>query len=189
MNGPTALTILRMILSAIFMVFVLIPAKWSQITALVIFIIAAITDKIDGIWARKSKIVTDTGAFLDPIADKMLVDLAFLALVYLGIVPIWVFAIILVRDLAVDGLRMNLAKTGQTLSASFLGKLKTTVQMVALIILLANLVLDFAPLAILGDIALYLALAFTIISGADYLIKDYRKITKQTKSKPKASRQ
>lgn len=181
MNVPTILTILRMIFSVAFMVFVLIPAEWSRITALIIFIVAAITDKVDGHLARKNKQVTDIGAFLDPIADKMLVNLAFLALVYLDIVPIWVFAIILVRDFAVDGLRMNLAKNGKTLSASFLGKLKTTTQMAALIILLFNLVLNLAPLTILGDIALYLALALTIISGVNYFIK-------QTKSKPKASR-
>lgn len=181
MNVPTILTILRMILSVAFMVFVLIPAEWSRITALIIFIVAAITDKVDGHLARKNKQVTDIGAFLDPIADKMLVNLAFLALVYLDIVPIWVFAIILVRDFAVDGLRMDLAKNGKTLSASFLGKLKTTTQMAALIILLFNLVLNLASLTILGDIALYLALALTIISGVNYFIK-------QTKSKPKASR-
>ena len=181
MNLPTTLTILRMLLSAVFMVFVLIPVEWSRITALIIFIIAAITDKIDGHLARENKQVTDVGAFLDPIADKMLVDLAFLALVYLNVVPIWVFAIILVRDFAVDGLRMNLAKTGKTISASFLGKLKTTAQMIALIILLFNLVLNLISFAIIGNIALYIALALTVVSGVDYFIK-------QTRSKPKASR-
>ena len=178
MTGPTYLTILRMLLSVIFMIFALLPYGWSSIVALVVFIAAAITDKIDGIWARKSKKVTDLGAFLDPLADKMLVDLAFLVLVYINIVPIWVFAIILVRDLAVDGMRMMAARNKVTIAASFLGKLKTTVQMTALITLLANLVLQNHIIAILGDIALYLALALTVISGADYLIKGYRKFIK-----------
>ena len=103
MTGPTYLTILRMVLSVVFMIFAVLPDTWAKIVALVIFIIAAITDKIDGIWARKSKKVTDLGAFLDPLADKMLVNLAFLVLTYLNVVPLWVFAIILVRDFAVDG--------------------------------------------------------------------------------------
>ena len=179
MTGPTYLTILRMILSVVFMVFALIPDDWARIAALVVFIIAAITDKIDGIWARKSKHVTDLGAFLDPLADKMLVNLAFLVLTYLSIVPLWVFAIILVRDFAVDGMRMMLARNGVTLAASFLGKLKTTVQMTALIIILANLVLNNDIIAILGNIALYFALLLTVLSGADYLINGWRKLSKK----------
>lgn len=171
-NGPTILTIIRMVLAIVFMIFILIPERWAQITALIIFILAAITDKIDGIWARKQKTVTDLGAFLDPLADKMLVNLAFLALVYLNIVPIWVFAIILVRDFAVDGLRMNLAKKHKTLSASILGKLKTTVQMSALIMLLANMVLQIDWLSNIGNVALYVALALTVVSAIDYFRKN-----------------
>ena len=178
MTGPTYLTILRMLLSVIFMIFALLPYQWASIVALVVFIMAAITDKIDGIWARKSKKVTDLGAFLDPLADKMLVDLAFLVLVYINIVPIWVFAIILVRDLAVDGMRMMAARSKVTIAASFLGKLKTTVQMIALITLLANLVFTNDVIGALGNIALYFALALTILSGADYLIKGYQKFIK-----------
>lgn len=178
LTGPTYLTILRMILSVIFMIIALIPYHWASIVALIVFIAAAITDKIDGIWARKSKLVTDLGAFLDPLADKMLVDLAFLVLVYINVVPIWVFAIILVRDLAVDGMRMMAAKSGVTIAASFYGKLKTTVQMTALITLLAAIVLQNDIIHTIGLIALYLALALTVFSGADYLIKGYKKFIK-----------
>ena len=178
MTGPTILTILRMILSIVFMVFVMLPDTWAKITALVVFIIAAITDKIDGIWARKKHLVTDLGAFLDPLADKMLVNLAFLALVNLNIVPIWVFAIILVRDFAVDGMRMMSAKKNITIAASFYGKLKTTVQMIAIIILLFNLIINNDIIAIFGEIALYLALALTIFSGLDYLIKGRKLLIK-----------
>ena len=178
LTGPTYLTILRMILAVLYMVFALMLALWSQIVALVLFIAAAITDKIDGIWARKSKQETDLGAFLDPLADKMLVDLAFLVLVYIDVVPIWVFAIILVRDLAVDGMRMMAARTGVTIAASFLGKLKTTVQMTAIITLLANQVLQNDIIGILGLIALYFALILTVFSGGDYLVKGYQKFIK-----------
>lgn len=170
-----------MILSIVFMVFALLPNTWARIAALVIFIIAAITDKIDGIWARKIRRETDLGAFLDPLADKMLVNLAFLVLVYLNVVPIWVFAIIIVRDLAVDGMRMMAARNKITIAASFYGKLKTTVQMIALIILLLNLIVQNSIIGIFGNVALYLALALTIFSGADYLIKGYKNVIKPAK--------
>lgn len=178
MTGPTYLTILRMLLSVAFLVFATLPDTWARITALVIFIVASITDKIDGHWARKSKQVTDLGAFLDPLADKMLINLAFLALVYLGVVPLWVFAVILVRDFAVDGMRMMAARNKITIAASFFGKLKTTVQMIALIILLLNLIINNDIIGILGQIALYLALALTIFSGLDYLIKGKKLLIK-----------
>ena len=179
LTGPTYLTILRMILSVVFMAFALIPDTWARIVALVVFIIAAITDKIDGIWARNSKQVTDLGAFLDPLADKMLVDLAFLFLVYIYVIPVWVFAIIIVRDLAVDGMRMMAARNNITIAASFFGKLKTTVQMTALITLLANLILGNDIIGILGQIALYFDLILTVFSGADYLIKAWPKAIKK----------
>lgn len=176
MTGPTVLTILRMVLSVLFVIFALLPDVWAKITALVIFIIASLTDLIDGKWARKKKIVTDLGAFLDPLADKMLVNLAFLVLVYLNVVPLWVFAVILVRDFAVDGMRMMAARSGITISASIYGKWKTTLQMTALIIILFNLIVNLEIFTILGNIALYLALVLTVFSGADYLIKGTKKL-------------
>ena len=181
MTGPTYLTILRMILSVFFVVFALLPDTWAKITALVIFIVASITDLIDGKWARKSKHVTDLGAFLDPLADKMLINLAFLVLVYLNMVPLWVFAIILVRDFAVDGMRMMSAKQGKTISASIYGKWKTTFQMTALIILLLNMIYYVEFFAILGNITLYIALALTLFSGVDYIYHGYKKFIKKSK--------
>lgn len=181
MNGPTTLTIMRMLLSVVFMIFVLLPDAWAKIVALVVFIVAALTDLIDGKWARKQKIVTDLGAFLDPLADKMLVNLAFLALVYLNVVPLWIFAVILVRDFAIDGMRMMTAKNGVTISASIYGKWKTTFQMTALIIILLNLIVNLDALTIAGNIVLYIALVLTIFSGADYLLKGFKQFTKTTK--------
>lgn len=179
LTGPTYLTIARMILSVVFIVLVLLPDTWARVLALIVFIAASLTDLIDGKWARKRKIVTDLGAFLDPLADKMLVNLAFLALVYLGVVPLWVFAVILVRDFAVDGLRMMAARSGVTIAASKYGKWKTTFQMTALIILLLNLILNVDFLGVLGNIALYLALALTVFSGVDYLRHGQKKLIKQ----------
>lgn len=160
------------------MVFVLVPETWAKIVALVLFILASITDAIDGAWARKQNITTDLGKFLDPLADKMLVDLAFLALVYLNIVPVWVFAMILVRDLTVDGIKMMAARKNITIAASFYGKLKTAVQMPALIILLLNLIVNVNFFSVLGNIALYISLALTVFSGIDYLVKNWKKIIK-----------
>ena len=178
LTGPTYLTILRIVLSAVFFTMVLIPETWSRITALVLFIVASITDLIDGKWARRRKLVTDLGAFLDPIADKMLINLAFLTLTYLNIIPIWVFAIILVRDFAVDGMRMMVARNKITIAASFYGKLKTTMQMIALIVLLLNLIVNQNYLAIIGEVVLYIALALTVFSGLDYLTKGWKLIAK-----------
>ncbi len=177
-TGPTYLTLLRMLLAVAFVIFVMLGSVWAKVVALALFVIAALTDLIDGKWARKQKIVTDLGAFLDPLADKTLVNLAFLVLVYLGVVPLWVFAIILVRDFAVDGMRMMAARSGSTIAASNWGKWKTTFQMTALIIILLNLIVNLEIFTVLGNIFLYLALLLTIYSGADYLIKGYQKLIK-----------
>lgn len=170
-NTPTLLTIIRMVLSLVFLIFVLSPNIWARAIALAIFLIAASTDKIDGYLARKNKETTDLGAFLDPLADKMLVNLAFLALTYLNIVPVWVFAIILVRDFAVDGLRMSLAKKHKTLPALPIGKLKTAAQIIAISILLFNLLLENGFIAVIGNIFLYLSLFLTVFSGIYYFSK------------------
>ena len=179
LTGPTVLTIARMFLSVIFMILVMVPNTLCQIFAFILFVIGAISDLIDGKWARKHKKVTDLGAFLDPLADKMLINLAFLALVAMDIVPVWVFATILVRDFAVDGMRMMAARGGVTIAASFYGKLKTTIQLTAIIILLFNLFADWAWLGVIGNIALYAALLLTIFSGVDYIYKIWPKIIKK----------
>ena len=178
LTGPTILTILRMGLAIVFASLAMLPDPWAKAAALIIFVIAATTDKIDGIWARKSSQVTDLGAFLDPLADKMLVNLAFLILVYQNIVPLWVFAIILVRDFAIDGMRMAAARRQMTIAASFCGKLKTTAQMLAIAIFLLNTIIDSQVINIIGNIILYIALALTLLSGLDYLIKGQKQITK-----------
>ncbi len=174
-NGPTWLTIARIVLAVVFFIFMFIPNTWARVVALVLFVLGAVTDKMDGKWARSQNMVTDLGAFLDPLADKMLVNLAFLALTVMNIVPVWVFAVILVRDFAVDGMRMMLARKGITVAASFLGKLKTTFQMIALIIILLNIIVNVEWLAIVGNITLYIAVALTVVSGINYIAKGWHK--------------
>ncbi len=170
-NGPTVLTLIRILLVAPVMICVFIDALPARVVAIVCFILAMLTDFIDGRWARRDKIVTDLGAFLDPIADKMLVNLTFLALVVLNVVSVWVFGIILVRDFLVDGLRMLAAKQKITLSASKFGKLKTMVQMFTLILFLVNLIFNNETFAIVNNILLYVVVILTVFSGLDYLYK------------------
>ena len=175
-NGPTVLTIFRIILVVPVMILIFMDNLPAQIATLALFILASITDEIDGRWARKAKIVTDLGAFLDPLADKMLVNLTFLALVALNIVPLWMFAVILIRDFAVDGMRMMAAKSGITISASFAGKLKTTIQMLTISLILLNRILNLEPLAIINTILLYIVVFLTVLSGLIYLVKGSEKL-------------
>lgn len=181
MNGPTILTLSRIILVIPLVICFFIDNLPAQIITLVCFIVASVTDFIDGRWARKKKIVTDLGAFLDPLADKTLVNLTFLLLVYVNIVPLWMFAIILVRDFAVDGMRMLAAKNGITVSASVFGKSKTMVQMITLSLILLNIILNNEILAGFNMAFLYLVVFLTVFSGADYLIKGWKQLIKSSR--------
>ena len=178
LTGPTILTIIRIVLVLPFMILIFQDDLPAKIIALICFIVASATDFIDGRWARRAHLVTDLGAFLDPLADKMLVNLAFLALVYLNIVPLWMFAIILVRDFAVDGMRMVSAKNGVTISASIFGKAKTMVQMITLTLIIFNLILNNNILATVNIILLYFVIILTLFSGVDYLTKGWKQLTK-----------
>ena len=126
------------------------------------FALASITDYLDGYLARKWKVVTNFGKFADPLADKMLVMTAFIMLVELKMVPAWIAAIIICRELAVTGLRLLLVENGGTvLAAAMPGKIKTFTQMFSIIFLLCHL-------SIIGTLLLYVALIFTAYSGYDY---------------------
>ena len=177
MNLPTVLTVSRIILVAPVMILIFIDNLPAQIATIILFTLASLTDKLDGHLARKNQQVTDLGAFLDPLADKMLVNLTFLALVALNLMPLWMFAVILIRDFAVDGMRMMAAKKGTVISASIFGKLKTTIQMLTVISILLNRILNLAPLGIVNIILLYIVVFLTIISGIIYLAKG-RKLLK-----------
>jgi len=177
MNFPTVLTLIRIVLVAPVMILIFMDNLSAQIATITLFILASLTDKLDGYLARKNKQVTDLGAFLDPLADKMLVNLTFLALVVLNIVPLWMFGVILIRDFAVDGLRMVASGKGITIPANIYGKVKTTVQMITIISILLNQILHFEPLAIINIILLYIVIILTVLSGAIYLFKG-RKILK-----------
>lgn len=163
-NIPNLLTIARIFMIPIFvLILVLKPANLlaHQLAAL-IFALASLTDYLDGYLARKWQVVTNFGKFADPLADKLLVMTAFIMMVELNMVPAWVSAIIVCRELAITGLRTLLVEQGGTvLAAALPGKIKTFTQMFAIIFLLCHWTHLGLPL-------LYLALFFTIYSGYDY---------------------
>lgn len=145
---------------------------YNEIIAALIFIIAASTDSLDGYIARKKKMITNLGKLLDPLADKLLVSAALIALVDLGRVDSWIVIVIISREFAVSGLRMIAAAEGIVLAAGPWGKLKTILQIVAI----AALMLKNFPFAYVGfpfdKIAIWVAVIVTIVSGVDYFVKN-----------------
>jgi CDP-diacylglycerol--glycerol-3-phosphate 3-phosphatidyltransferase len=144
-----------------------------QLVGAILFAVASYTDHLDGSIARKRGLVTNFGKFADPLADKMLVMTAFILLVGSNMVPSWVIAIIVCRELAVTGLRLILVETGgQVLAAAWPGKIKTATQMIAIVLLYLN----NWPFALVGipvdQIMLYICLFFTVYSGVDYFVKN-----------------
>lgn len=151
---------------------------WCNLIILIIFVLASITDAIDGHIARSRNLVTDFGKFLDPLADKLLVTCAMLVLMEEGRLWGWVVAIILAREFAITGLRSVAASNGTVIAASIYGKLKTTVQMVMIVVLLLNnfpfsIIYIHTGVYIPFDIIVVcLATLLTIVSGVDYFIKN-----------------
>lgn len=171
MNLPNKLTILRVIMIPFFLVALLvdgIPAgKWI---ALAIFIIASFTDMLDGKIARKYNLITNFGKFMDPLADKLLVSAALIALIPLGKIPAWIVIVIISREFIISGFRLIASDNGIVIAASYWGKIKTVTQMVMIVLLIAdfsNSIID-----VLETVFIYLALALTVISLVDYLIKN-----------------
>ncbi|MFC4617412.1 CDP-diacylglycerol--glycerol-3-phosphate 3-phosphatidyltransferase [Camelliibacillus cellulosilyticus] len=190
MNIANKLTLSRVIMIPIFLIFFLVPMPLGEIAiwhadisvprliAAVIFVIASITDKLDGYYARKYHLVTNFGKFLDPLADKLLVMSAFVGLVGLGDIPSWMVIIILAREFAVTGLRLIAVEEGEVIAASRIAQWKTAFQMIAVILLLFNnppFGMNGFPLA---DICLWIAVALTVISGWDYFYKNRALILK-----------
>lgn len=184
MNLPNKLTVLRIAMIPVFMIVVSAPLNWGELTiagtsvaitqlvGAIIFAVASFTDWLDGHIARAQGLVTNFGKFADPLADKMLVMTAFIILVGQGLVPAWVAAIIVCRELAVTGLRLILVEHGEVMAAAWPGKVKTATQMVAIILLFLNNI-PFEALGIpVAQIMLYACLIFTIYSGVDYFVKN-----------------
>lgn len=183
-NLPNKITISRIFLIPLFLVVMLVPFQWGEMKLLgaempmthfvgaLIFIVASTTDWIDGYYARKYKLVTNLGKFLDPLADKLLVSAALIVLVEKGMAASWIVIIIISREFAVTGLRLVLAGEGEVVAANMLGKIKTWTQIIAIsALLLHNTVFEYVKIPF-DDIALWIAMFFTIWSGWDYFYKN-----------------
>lgn len=168
MNTPNKLTFMRILMVPIFIVFMYLDFKHSRLIATLIFVIASLTDFLDGYLARRDNLVTNFGKFADPLADKILVSAAMLMLLEYNIIPAWGVIIIIAREFAVTGFRIVAASENITIAASQLGKIKTVSQLISMILLLSGI----ESFIIIGKILFNIAVIFTIISGADYFIKN-----------------
>lgn len=184
MNIANQLTVLRMLLIPVFLIFLLVPMGHGDILvggahftiarliAALIFIIASFTDWLDGFLARKLHLVSNFGKFLDPLADKLLVMAAFVALVGLHEMASWMVIVILAREFAITGFRLVAVEQGLVIAASPIAKWKTTFQMLALILYLLNNIPFGNNGFPLDVICLWIAVILTVVSGWDYFTKN-----------------
>ncbi|MBO3444789.1 CDP-diacylglycerol--glycerol-3-phosphate 3-phosphatidyltransferase [Clostridium sp. CCUG 7971] len=172
MNLPNKLTLFRIFLIPVFILVMLFDIPNKFLIACLVFIIAAITDAMDGNIARKHNLVTDFGKFMDPLADKLLVISALICMIEVDLVPGWMVIIIVARELTVSILRAIAAADGKVIAASGGGKLKTISQMVAIPLLLLGANFDNSLLIIIGDITILIATLLTLYSGWEYLYKN-----------------
>jgi len=158
----------------VFLIFLYIPGlgMTGDVLAAAIFVLASFTDFLDGKIARKYNLVTNFGKFMDPLADKLLVCSALIALVDLNRIPAWVVIIIIAREFIISGFRLIASDNGVVIAASYWGKFKTTFQMIMIILLILNI--DYPYSNIINKVIMYIALALTIISLLDYIIKNYK---------------
>lgn len=172
MNLPNKLTVLRVLLIPVFLFFLILEpiGALSRYAALFIFAVASATDALDGYIARKYNLVTNFGKFMDPLADKLLVSSAMIAMIELGQLPAVVVIIIIAREFIITGFRLVASDSGIVIAASIWGKVKTITQMAMVLYLLIGfkgIVFD-----LIGNILIWSATFFTVLSAVDYLIKN-----------------
>jgi CDP-diacylglycerol--glycerol-3-phosphate 3-phosphatidyltransferase len=177
-NLPNIITLIR--ISVVPFLFILLtePGEfWSLILA-ILFALASITDMLDGYLARKYNMITTMGKFLDPLADKLIVNTAMILMIPIGRIPAWIVAVTIIRDLIVDGIRSIASSEGLYIQASTLGKQKTIAQLFAVTALMVWYPFLGINSYIVGMALLYIALLLTIYSGLDYLVRFYRRARK-----------
>ena len=165
LNTPNILTVSRILMVPVIVVALLDETAEGDVIAAALFAVAALTDGLDGYIARRQRQETTFGKLMDPLADKLLVTAALVSLVSLDRVAAWVAMVIIAREFAVTGLRSVAAERGVVISASWLGKAKTGLQVAAIFGLIA-----FEPTPVGVDLLVYAAVAMTVISGADYFL-------------------
>lgn len=171
LNLPNALTVIRILLVPVMVVALLVETRGGSFVAAFVFALAAATDTLDGRLARSRKLVTTFGKVMDPIADKLLIVAALLALVSLGDLPAWVAMVIITREVAVTGLRMAVAGQGSLIPASRFGKVKTNVQVVTVFAVIAAP----DPTAPWVWALIWLTVVVTVASGLDYFLNVRRR--------------
>ncbi|MCM1267400.1 MAG: CDP-diacylglycerol--glycerol-3-phosphate 3-phosphatidyltransferase [Bacteroidales bacterium] len=169
MNLPNKLTMFRVVLIPFFVVFLLVDiTPYDNWIALVIFIVASLTDLLDGKIARKYGLVTNFGKFMDPLADKLLVCSALICLVEMEKIAAWMVIVIIAREFIISGFRLVASDNGVVIAASYWGKFKTTFQMVMICLLIA----DLEALSLVTAVVTWAAVILTVVSLMDYLIKN-----------------
>ncbi len=171
MNLPNKLTILRVLMIPFFVLFMLLDItgaadKWI---AVAIFVIASLTDFLDGYIARKYNLVSNFGKFMDPLADKLLVSAAMICLVEMGRLPAWIVIVIISREFIISGFRLIASDNGVVIAASYWGKFKTVFQMAMIIVLICNLGGAFG---IVETALIWISLILTVVSLVDYVAKN-----------------
>lgn len=171
MNLPNKLTILRVILVPIFVVFLMCNITgYDKWIALAIFIIASLTDMLDGKIARKHNLVTNFGKFMDPLADKLLVCSAFICFIELQKIPTWMVLIVIAREFIISGFRLVAADSGVVIAASMWGKYKTAISMVMIGFVIADI--NYPVFMIITQVLIWAALVLTVVSLVDYIVKN-----------------
>lgn len=168
MNLPNKLTVFRMCMVPLFVLFMYLPIPGKYLISLIIFAVAAVTDALDGNIARRYNLVTDFGKFMDPLADKLLVIAALICLIEVRLIPGWIVLIIVARELAVSIMRAIAAADGKVIAAGGSGKLKTIIQMVSIVFLLFGAHIDSSTILTIGTVLIYIAAILTVYSGYEY---------------------
>lgn len=174
MNLPNKITLLRVILIPFFIVFMMLNVGWAKWAALGVYVVASLTDFVDGQLARRMNLVTDFGKFMDPLADKILVAAAMILFVEMQIIPAWIVIIIMGREFIISGFRMIAAEKGVVIAAGWWGKIKTAETMIMLVLILffEAMGMRTGVVYVIEQVLIYASLALTIISMMDYLLKN-----------------
>lgn len=169
LNLPNQLTLIRILLIPLFLIFLFITGGIFRFIPLIIFVGAAITDAIDGHIARRDHLITDFGKFMDPLADKMLTAAAFIAFVEIGYLSSWVVILIIAREFIISGFRTLAASNGVTIAANSWGKVKTIFQMVLIVVILFHYTGYFGFFTLLITPLIFITVILTVVSGATYI--------------------
>ena len=173
-NPPNIITMTRISIVPFLFFLLTSPGPFWSLVLAILFVAAAVTDLLDGFVARKYQMITTMGKFLDPLADKLIVNTAMILMIPIGRIPAWIVTAIIIRDFAVDGIRNIASAEGMIIQASPMGKRKTLCQIFAVSALMIHYPFFGIDAHAVGTVILYLALLLTLISGVDYFLKFYR---------------